>query len=223
MRGRRAAARSTSSSSASPAASQAGARWRPRFGVGGATAPVISPSSGDVQQLGRSRQAVRLFGLDVGGERSDRRSRVGQADQAGLRLPDCAARGVWPRVCRWTCTSLTPGRSSVRSRCDSGILGIGRRDDVRSLVPRTCPHVFTTSPRTTTKSASAFVSRSRSSRSRSARLTACRAAAACGEFATRCRPRGSLPSAVGPAHRRPMRTISSSCQHHPVRRNDAVR
>jgi transposase len=53
------------------------------FGVGGATAPTILAELGDVSRLRRSRQAVRLAGIDVGVERSDRRSRLGKLTKQG--------------------------------------------------------------------------------------------------------------------------------------------
>jgi transposase len=63
---------------------QAGCRaLRSHFGVGGAIAPVILAELGDVTRLRRSRQAVRLAGIDVGVERSDRRSRLGKLTRQG--------------------------------------------------------------------------------------------------------------------------------------------
>jgi transposase len=53
------------------------------FGIGGLTAPVILAELGDVSRLRRSRQAVRIAGLDVGVERSDRRTRVGKITKQG--------------------------------------------------------------------------------------------------------------------------------------------
>jgi transposase len=53
------------------------------FGIGGATAPVILAELGDVSRLHRSRQAVRCAGLDVGVERSDRRSKLGKLTRQG--------------------------------------------------------------------------------------------------------------------------------------------
>ena len=53
------------------------------FGIGELTAPVIVAELGDVRRLRRSRQAVRLAGLDVGVSRSDRRSRVGKLTKQG--------------------------------------------------------------------------------------------------------------------------------------------
>ena len=53
------------------------------FGIGGATAPVIVAELGDVSRLRRSRQAVRMAGLDVGVERSDRRAKLGKLTKQG--------------------------------------------------------------------------------------------------------------------------------------------
>jgi transposase len=53
------------------------------FGVGERTAPTILAELGDVSRLRRSRQAVRLAGLDIGVSRSDRRSRVGKITKQG--------------------------------------------------------------------------------------------------------------------------------------------
>jgi transposase len=53
------------------------------FGIGGATAPVVVAELGDVSRLRRSRQAVRMAGLDVGVSRSDRMSRVGKLTKQG--------------------------------------------------------------------------------------------------------------------------------------------
>jgi transposase len=53
------------------------------FGISGATAPAILAELGDVTRLRRSRQAVRMAGIDVGVERSDRRSRVGKLTKQG--------------------------------------------------------------------------------------------------------------------------------------------
>jgi transposase len=53
------------------------------FGIGGATPPVIVAELGDVGRLRRSRQAVRMAGLDVGVERSDRRAKLGKLTKQG--------------------------------------------------------------------------------------------------------------------------------------------
>jgi transposase len=53
------------------------------FGIGGATAPTILAELGDVRRLRRSRQAVRMAGLDVGVNRSDRKSRPGRLTKQG--------------------------------------------------------------------------------------------------------------------------------------------
>ncbi len=53
------------------------------FGIAGATAPTILAELGDVSRLRRSRQAVRLAGIDIGVDRSDRRSRVGKLTKQG--------------------------------------------------------------------------------------------------------------------------------------------
>lgn len=53
------------------------------FGVGGALAPVILAELGDVGRLRRSRQAVRMAGLDIGVHRSDRRARLGKLNKQG--------------------------------------------------------------------------------------------------------------------------------------------
>lgn len=53
------------------------------FGIGGVTAPAILAELGDVTRLRRSRQAVRMAGIDIGVDRSDRRSRVGKLTKQG--------------------------------------------------------------------------------------------------------------------------------------------
>jgi transposase len=53
------------------------------FGVGELIAPVIVAKLGDVSRLRRSRQAVRMAGIDVGVSRSDRRTRVGKLTKQG--------------------------------------------------------------------------------------------------------------------------------------------
>jgi transposase len=53
------------------------------FGIAAVTAPVILAELGDVGRLGRSRQAVRLAGLDIGVERSDRRAKRGKLTRQG--------------------------------------------------------------------------------------------------------------------------------------------
>jgi transposase len=53
------------------------------FGIGGVTAPTILAELGDVTRLHRSRQAVRMAGIDVGVERSDRRGRLGKLTKQG--------------------------------------------------------------------------------------------------------------------------------------------
>jgi transposase len=53
------------------------------FGVGATTAPTILAELGDVTRLRRSRQAVRMAGIDVGVERSDHRSRLGKLTKQG--------------------------------------------------------------------------------------------------------------------------------------------
>ncbi|MEO8092939.1 MAG: IS110 family transposase [bacterium] len=53
------------------------------FGIGELTAPVIVAELGDATRLSRSRQAVRIAGLDVGVHRSDRRSRLGKLTKQG--------------------------------------------------------------------------------------------------------------------------------------------
>jgi transposase len=56
---------------------------RAHFGIGELTAAVIVAELGDASRLKRSRQAVRLAGLDVGVHRSDRRSRLGKITKQG--------------------------------------------------------------------------------------------------------------------------------------------
>jgi transposase len=53
------------------------------FGIGELTAAVIVAELGDATRLSRSRQAVRMAGLDVGVHRSDRRSRLGKITKQG--------------------------------------------------------------------------------------------------------------------------------------------
>jgi transposase len=53
------------------------------FGVGTLTAPTILAEMGDASRLSRSRQAVRLAGLDIGVSRSDMRSRAGRLTKQG--------------------------------------------------------------------------------------------------------------------------------------------
>jgi transposase len=53
------------------------------FGIGPVAASVIVAELGDVSRLRRSRQAVRMAGLDVGVERSDRRSKLGKLTKQG--------------------------------------------------------------------------------------------------------------------------------------------
>jgi transposase len=53
------------------------------YGMGPITATVTLAELGDVSRLRRSRQAVRMAGLDVGVSRSDRRSRVGKLVKQG--------------------------------------------------------------------------------------------------------------------------------------------
>jgi transposase len=63
---------------------QAGCRaLAEQFGVGPVTATVVVAELGDVSRLKRSRQAVRMAGLDVGVSRSDRRSKVGKVTKQG--------------------------------------------------------------------------------------------------------------------------------------------
>lgn len=52
-------------------------------GIGELTAPVILAELGDTSRLRRSRQAVRLAGLDIGVSRSDKRSRMGKLTKQG--------------------------------------------------------------------------------------------------------------------------------------------
>lgn len=67
------------------ARSQAGCRALAarHFGIGELTAPVIVAELGDATRLSRSRQAVRLAGLDVGVHRSDRKGRLGKLTKQG--------------------------------------------------------------------------------------------------------------------------------------------
>jgi transposase len=53
------------------------------FGIGTLAAAVTVAELGDVSRLRRSRQAVRLAGLDIGVSRSDRRSRAGKLVKQG--------------------------------------------------------------------------------------------------------------------------------------------
>jgi transposase len=53
------------------------------FGIGAVTAPTILAELGDVTRLRRSRQAVRMAGIDIGVNRSDRRSRLGKLTKQG--------------------------------------------------------------------------------------------------------------------------------------------
>lgn len=56
---------------------------RAHFGVGELTAAVIVSELGDTSRLRRSRQAVRMAGLDVGVHRSDRKSQLGKITKQG--------------------------------------------------------------------------------------------------------------------------------------------
>jgi transposase len=56
---------------------------RAHFGIGELTAAVIVAELGDATRLSRSRQTVRIAGLDVGVHRSDRRSRLGKLTKQG--------------------------------------------------------------------------------------------------------------------------------------------
>lgn len=56
---------------------------RGHFGIGELTAAVIVAALGDATRLSRSRQAVRIAGLDIGVHRSDRRSRLGKITKQG--------------------------------------------------------------------------------------------------------------------------------------------
>jgi transposase len=63
---------------------QAGCRaLAEQYGIGPMTATVAVAEFGDLQRLRRSRQAVRMAGLDVGVSRSDRRSKVGKITKQG--------------------------------------------------------------------------------------------------------------------------------------------
>jgi transposase len=53
------------------------------FGIGELTAPVLVAELGDATRLSRSRQAVRIAGLDVGVHRSDRKGRLGKLTKQG--------------------------------------------------------------------------------------------------------------------------------------------
>jgi transposase len=53
------------------------------FGIGPVIATVVLAELGDVSRLRRSRQAVRMAGLDIGVERSDRRSKLGRLTKQG--------------------------------------------------------------------------------------------------------------------------------------------
>jgi transposase len=56
---------------------------RRHFGIGPVVAAVVLAELGDVSRLRRSRQAVRMAGLDIGVERSDRRSKLGKLTKQG--------------------------------------------------------------------------------------------------------------------------------------------
>lgn len=53
------------------------------FGIGGVIAPTILAELGDACRLRRSRQAVRMAGIDVGVNRSDKHGRVGKLTKQG--------------------------------------------------------------------------------------------------------------------------------------------
>jgi transposase len=53
------------------------------YGMGELTSLVTLCELGDVARLSASRKAVRMAGIDIGGHRSDRRSRVGKLNRQG--------------------------------------------------------------------------------------------------------------------------------------------
>jgi transposase len=57
-----------------------------QFGVGEVTAVAILTELGDATRLRRSRQAVRMAGIDIGVHRSDRRSQAGRLSRQGSPL-----------------------------------------------------------------------------------------------------------------------------------------
>jgi transposase len=86
---------------------QAGCRaLTEHFGIGPLTAPVILAELGDVSRLRRSRQAVRMASLDVGVERSDRRTRIGKLTKQGS--PDL--RWALYEAAQSTCQPTSPDR-----------------------------------------------------------------------------------------------------------------
>lgn len=84
---------------------QAGCRaLMAQFGVGELTALVTLTELGDVSRLSRSRQAVRMAGIDIGVHRSDRRSRPGRLSRQGSPQ----LRWALFEAAQWTCRPRSP-------------------------------------------------------------------------------------------------------------------
>jgi transposase len=82
------------------------------YGMGELTSLVTLCELGDVQRLSASRKAVRMAGIDIGVQRSDRRARVGKLTRQGS--PRCAGRStkpLWPRAGPAAATTPTTKRS----------------------------------------------------------------------------------------------------------------
>ena len=114
------------------------------YGIGELTAPTILCELGDVTRLSASRKAVRCAGLDIGVHRSDRRSRAGQADQAGLAAAALGALRVSPSglPAHEPRPRRLPGAQGARALAHPGVA-----DDRPQARPALLPHPARARPR----------------------------------------------------------------------------
>jgi transposase len=108
------------------------------FGIGAVTAPAILAELGDVTRLHRSRQAVRMAGIDVGVERSDRRGRLGKLTKQGSPVLRWALYEAAQSACRPT----SPDHAHYRELKQRGLSHTRTSLTIARKLARRCYHTL---------------------------------------------------------------------------------
>jgi transposase len=108
------------------------------YGIGELTAPVVLAELGDVSRFRRSRQAVRMAGLDIGVSRSDRRSRVGKITKQGSPH----LRWALYEAAQSACRQASPDHGDYRALRDRGLSHTRASLTVARKLARRCYHTL---------------------------------------------------------------------------------
>lgn len=111
---------------------------RRHYGIGELTAPTILSELGDVTRLTASRKAVRIAGLDVGIDRSDRRSRVGKLTKQGS--PEL--RWALYESAQAACRPTSPDRADYLRLKERGLTHTRASVTIARKLARRCYHTL---------------------------------------------------------------------------------